>query len=294
MGGLVDLWENGIVAYVHDALVFLYSTLGTVGLPSWGLTIILFTVIIKLITLPLTAKSFRSSRAMQELAPQLKALQAQHKNDREKLMQEQMRLYKEAGVNPVAGCLPMLVQMPVWIALYSALFRLAGEGQFGQRFLWIPTLAEPEPAPLYILVALTGITQWVTQKMMSPPTNDPQQKMTQQIMMFMPIMFMFFAFTVPAGLVLYWVTSNFFTMAQYYFMKPKAAPVAASADGSSDGGILSRVLGRSEIKTPANLREAAPSATRQQPTSSSPAPSSSPTVGTSGPQAARRRRGRRR
>jgi YidC/Oxa1 family membrane protein insertase len=225
----LTLWDQIVVQGVFvRALVALYDQLAAVGLNSWGLGIILFTIVVKTLTLPLTLKSMRSMKRMQALQPHLQQLQKQHKNDKEKLMQEQMSLYREHGVNPVAGCLPMLVQMPVWLALYGALSHLATDlnrfPEFAQPFLWIPNLGQPEflmenfPYQLPILAILTGVTQWMTTRMSMQPTSDPQQQMMNQMMQFMPIMFLFFSLSVPAGLVLYWVTSNIYQMVQQYFL----------------------------------------------------------------------------
>ncbi len=215
MGGLGDIWVNGVVGSLADALMFLTSLLGG----NYGLSIILFTVAVKVILLPLTIKQVQSSRAMMVIQPQLQALQKKYGKDREKLMQEQMRLYKEHKVNPAAGCLPLVIQMPIWFGLYQALFRLAHTdfAPAQQSFLWIANLARPEGMP-WILAILTGITQWVTQRMMTPKSTDPQQQTMNQMMQFMPIMFVFFAFSVPAGLVLYWVASNLFTFVTQYFI----------------------------------------------------------------------------
>jgi YidC/Oxa1 family membrane protein insertase len=235
------LWDQFVVRGVFvSALDYLYEQLKALGIPSWGVAIILFTVIVKTLTLPLTLKSVRSMKRMQEIQPKMQVLQRQHKNDKEKLMQEQMALYKEHGVNPVAGCLPMLIQMPIWIALYSALFHLAAENpDFATPFLWIQNLGMPEfkpenfPHQLPILAILTGVTQWITSKMAQQPTTDPQQQTMNQVMQFMPLMFIFFSLSVPAGLVLYWVASNLYQMIQQYFitgwggLRPPIAPAAA-------------------------------------------------------------------
>jgi len=223
------LWDQLVVQGVFvAALVGLYNQLAAVGIASWGVAIIVFTIVVKTLTLPLTLKSMRSMKRMQTVQPQLQQLQKQHKNDKEKLMQEQMRIYKEHGVNPVAGCLPMIVQMPVWLALYGALSHLAHEvekfPEFAQPFLWIPNLGQPEfhmqnfPYALPILAILTAVTQWMTTRMSMQTTQDPQQQTMNQMMQFMPIMFLFFSLNVPAGLVLYWVTSNIYQMVQQYFL----------------------------------------------------------------------------
>lgn len=248
-----QIWNVGVVGSITTALEWLNGILLGAGLSgflvsSWALTIILFTVVVKLITLPLTLQQLRSSKAMQQVQPQLQALQKQYGKDREKLLQEQMKLYKEYNVNPAAGCLPMLVQMPVWIGLYQALFNLSGVME-GSRFFWITDLAKPEvpgidaifgwPPVIPVLALLTGATQWVVQKMMSPQTTDPQQQMMQSMMQFMPLMFIFFSLSVPAGLVLYWVTSNVFMIVQQYFisgwgsLRPTPAVASAGANGAA-------------------------------------------------------------
>jgi YidC/Oxa1 family membrane protein insertase len=225
----IALWDQLVVQGIFvRALVALYDQLAAVGLASWGVAIIVFTIVVKTLTLPLTLTSMRSMKRMQTIQPQLQQLQKQYKNDKEKLMAEQMRIYKEHGVNPVAGCLPMVVQMPVWLALYGALSHLATDHvrfpEFAQPFLWIPNLGQPEfhmanfPYQLPILAILTALTQWMTTRMSMQPTQDPQQQMMNQMMQFMPLMFLFFSLNVPAGLVLYWVTSNLYQMIQQYFL----------------------------------------------------------------------------
>jgi YidC/Oxa1 family membrane protein insertase len=183
-----------------------------------------------------------------------------------------MALYKEHGVNPVAGCLPMVVQMPIWIALYRALFDLSANPDFARPFLWIQNLALPEftpanfPYQLPILALLTGLTQWMTTRMAMQPSTDPQQQTMNQVMQFMPLMFIFFSLNVPAGLVLYWVTSNLYQMVQQYFisgwgqLRPAVATVAPAppprpssrtvSPKSSSGG--SADDGAAAVKTPSN------------------------------------------
>ena len=268
-----SLWNDYVVQGIFvTALTFLYDQLSSFGIANWGVAIIIFTIAVKTLTLPLTLTGLRSTRRMQALQPHLQALQKQHKGDKERLMQEQMALYKEHGVNPVAGCLPMVIQMPIWIALYRALFNLSANPDFARPFLWIENLAKPEfamanfPHQLPILAVLTGITQWATTRMATQPSTDPQQQTMNQVMQFMPLMFVFFSLSVPAGLVLYWVTSNLYQMIQQYFISgwgqlrpalataapapspPRSAsrpapPKAAVGSGSDDG---------STVKTPSN------------------------------------------
>jgi YidC/Oxa1 family membrane protein insertase len=207
-------------------------------LSSWALTIIFFTLVIKLVTLPLTFQQLRSARATARLQPQLQALQKQFGKDREKMAAAQQQLYKENGVNPLSGCLPTVIQMPIWIGLYSALYLLANNHDFASsRFFWLSNLANTEltdltgvagagfehvfrwPPAIPVLALLTGVTGWVTQKMMTPTSTDSSQKQMQTMMQFMPIMFVFFSLSVPSGLVLYWVANNIFTMLQQWALQ---------------------------------------------------------------------------
>ncbi|MGI5836216.1 MAG: YidC/Oxa1 family membrane protein insertase [Chloroflexota bacterium] len=203
-----QLWNSVIVWPLMGILVGLNEIIG-----SFGLTIIALTLIIKLVTYPLNAMSIRSSKAMRDAQPLIEEVKRKYGKDKEKLTQETMRIYRENGINPMAGCLPMLVQMPIWFGLYWALINLSHTSEaFNRGFLWLPSLAQPDP--FYILVVLTVATQFVVQKMMMMPSNDPQQQMMNKVMLVMPLTFGFVAMSVPSGLVLYWVTTNVFTFFQ--------------------------------------------------------------------------------
>lgn len=214
------MFDALIVQPLITSLAWLESLVG-----SFGLAIILLTVIVKLITLPLTAQQLRASKEMQQLQPKVQALQKKYKNDRDKLTQQTMALYREHGVNPLAGCLPLIIQMPVWIGLYRALLVMAQDGLLDSSFLWLPSLAQPqgmpplavESWPYFILPVLTVVSQYVVQKMTTPPSMDPQASLMAQMMMIMPLMFGVFALQVPSGLSLYWVTTNVFTLIQQGF-----------------------------------------------------------------------------
>jgi YidC/Oxa1 family membrane protein insertase len=219
---LLEPWNHFLVFPIRDALLWLSEVTG-----SGGLAIILFTILVRTAMLPLGYFQVRSQKAMLRMQPLLRELQRKYEGDKQRQAQEQMRLYREAGVNPVAGCLPMLVQMPIWLALYSALVTLSNNVEysaFHQPFLWISDLShgsmpstDPSTWPLLILPVLTAATQWVVQRMSMLPTADPQQQTMNRTMEFMPIMFLFFSFNVPAGLVLYWVVSNVYSIFQQYF-----------------------------------------------------------------------------
>ncbi len=221
------IWHTLIVEPLTWALLSLAGFTGQAGL-----AIILLTLIIRLLMLPLSIFQMKSQKAMMALQPELAELRKKYAKDPQRMTQEQMRLYRERGVNPATGCLPLLLQMPIFIGLYSVLFT---ESQhFEQQFIWIPSLAHPDP--IYILPLLTMATQFVLQKMMAMPTSDPQQEMMNRTMLFMPLVFGFITFSLPAGVVLYWVASNIFSMVQQYFttgwgsLFPRAA--ASGAHGA--------------------------------------------------------------
>lgn len=203
-------------------------------LHSYGLAIIVFTILVRGALTPLSLHQLRSARKMAEMAPKIKQLQEKHKGDREALTKAQMDLYKEEGVNPAAGCLPLLIQLPILYALFFVFQRLArtpahqpAYAIYHQKFLWF-YLDKPDSllghfilgphsawGPLPILAALT---QWVQTRMMTQPTSDPQQRLTQQVMQVMPLLILFIAVNYPAGLALYWITSTCFSIVLQYFI----------------------------------------------------------------------------
>ena len=243
------LWNDILVGSLQSGLLRLYDLTEYVGVPSFGIAIMIFTVIVRLILFPLSVTSLRSSRRMQLLSPRLKELQRQHKGDRQAMAQAQMELYKQHGVNPLMGCLPQLAQLPVLFALYWAIIGVTNNADtmagLEMAFLWIADLAQPDvwlppgvdlPFKLPGVLALTaGATQWVVQRMMmNRMVTDPQQQMIQNVMQFMPIMIVFFAMQFPAGLALYWVVSNVFSVGQQWIImrdkslsRPASAPAAA-------------------------------------------------------------------
>jgi YidC/Oxa1 family membrane protein insertase len=182
---------------------------------NYGVAIIIITVIIKLLFYPLTMKSFKSMQAMQHLQPQMKRLQEMYKNDRQKLNEEMMKLYREQKVNPLGGCLPMVVQIPVFIALYQVLYTSI-ELRHAGFIWWIKDLSAPDHPLALIMGASMVIQQWMT-----PTTGDPRQA---KMMLFMPVIFTFMFLNFPAGLVLYWLVNNILTIAQQYVMLRQHRP----------------------------------------------------------------------
>lgn len=175
---------------------------------EYGISILIVTIIIRLIILPLAIKQYRSSKQMQALQPEIKKLKEKYKDDAQKQQEETMKLFQKHGVNPLAGCFPLLVQMPILIALYHAIMR---NGEISSHsFLWIQ-LGERDPVVLPILAALTTfIQQKITAKHM------PNQM--QALLVIFPVLIFVMAMSFPAALPLYWVYSNIFTIIQTYFL----------------------------------------------------------------------------
>ena len=178
---------------------------------NYGLAIVVVTVIIRLILIPLNVKQLKSSRAMQEVQPKLKEIQSKYSskdaNTQQKLQQETMKLFKENGVNPLAGCLPIVVQMPILFAIYQAIMRTAEIKQ--HSFLWFQ-LGTPD----YILPLIAGAATFFQQKLMmagSAAGDNPQMKIMLYVM---PLMITVMAFFFPSALALYWVVGNVFMVAQ--------------------------------------------------------------------------------
>jgi YidC/Oxa1 family membrane protein insertase len=194
---------------------------------NYGIDIIILTILIKIIFYPLTVKSSTSMKKMQKLQPKIMKLKEKYANDKGKLNQEMMGLYKTEGVNPMGGCLPMVIQIPVFFALYKALSG-AIELRHAYFFWWINDLSSPEDLftfhvagyalPIRIMPLIMGITQVIQQKM-TPTTADPMQ---EKIMLLMPIVFTFLFWSFPSGLVLYWLINNVISIAQQYYINKKA------------------------------------------------------------------------
>ncbi|MCY4342788.1 MAG: membrane protein insertase YidC [Gammaproteobacteria bacterium] len=193
---------------------------GLVG--NWGVAIILLTVLVKLVLYPLSSASYKSMANMRRVAPQMKRLQERHAGDRQKLSQEMMGLYKKEGVNPLGGCLPMLLPMPIFIALYWVLFESV-ELRQAPFALWIDDLAAMDP--YFILPLLMGATMYV-QQLLSPTMGDPMQA---RLMKLMPIMFTVLFLFFPAGLVLYWLVNSVLSVAQQWYVMKKTEAAAVPA-----------------------------------------------------------------
>jgi YidC/Oxa1 family membrane protein insertase len=196
------------------AMNWIYKYVG-----SYGWTIIILTIIIKFLLYPLTLKSFTSMKELQKIQPLMKEVQQQYKDDKQKLNQELMRLYKEHKINPMGGCLPMLLQIPILFALYKLFYQAIElrHTPFHIFGTWLPDLSASDP--YYITPILMGASQFVMQKM-TPSTGDPMQ---QKIMLFMPVVFTFMFLSFPSGLVIYWLVSNVLSIAQQAYINRKTA-----------------------------------------------------------------------
>jgi YidC/Oxa1 family membrane protein insertase len=282
-------------------LTFLYSVFNN----DMVLAIIVFTVLIRLLTFPLTAQQQRSAAAMQQLQPELKKLQEKHKNDREKLAQEQMRMYREYGINPLGGCLPMIIQFPIFIALYQAiiyalattplqLIDLSGRllipglsSVIPMNNMWLgmnltvaPNMGSGSIIPL-LLPVLVVVTTWLQFKVTMPPPAPPSEDgkpnqaaaMSQSMGTIMPLMYGFFALSFSVGLSIYFIASNVIGIVQYALMG-KADFRRIFGLKPKDGApppavVLNKIEGRARTVTPSKRKSEptriTPSSAKDQP-----------------------------
>jgi YidC/Oxa1 family membrane protein insertase len=226
---LIDV-ANGVLKFFHDSA----------GL-SWGMSIIMLTVVTRAILLPLTYKQLKGMRALQALQPQIKELQEKYKNDKQRMQQEMMRFYKENEVNPLASCLPLLAQLPVFITLFYVLrhelppdmgCEAAGHcSAYGAEFLFISDLTgKATGGELIALLILYVGTQLISGMVMSVTADKSQRTM----MFLLPLIFVPFILSFPAGLILYWITTNIWTIGQQLVIqKVVPPPVKATPEGAA-------------------------------------------------------------
>ncbi|MED6208773.1 Inner membrane protein PPF-1, chloroplastic [Stylosanthes scabra] len=279
--------NGGWFGFISEAMEFVLKVLkdglSAVHVPySYGFAIILLTVVVKAATLPLTKQQVESTLAMQNLQPKIKAIQERYAGNQERIQLETSRLYRQAGVNPLAGCLPTLATIPVWIGLYQALSNVANEGLLTEGFFWIPSLGGPttiaarqsgagiswlfpfvdghpplgwpETAAYLVLPVLLVVSQYVSMEVMKPPqTNDPTQKNTLLIFKFLPLMIGYFSLSVPSGLTIYWFTNNVLSTAQQVWLRKLggAQPVV----DENAGGIITAGRAKRSASQPAKAGE---------------------------------------
>lgn len=213
----IPIWDE----YTHFLRWVLNDVLAE-NLHSGALSIIVFTIIVKTLLLPLTIKSIRSSKAMQELQPKIAELKKKYGKDRQELSAQTMALYRQYSVNPMAGCLPMIIQIPIFFGVYHAINNLSnsGVGYWANGFLWLPDLGEADP--WHILPFVAAAFQFVQTKMMRPAgqgkISDPQQAMMNTMMNFMPLTVIFFGWTFASGAVLYWAIQSVYSVVQQWLI----------------------------------------------------------------------------
>ena len=208
----------------------LYQVTAAIGFPSYALAIILISILLKLVLYPLMQKQMKSTMNMQEVQPKLEYVQKKYKNNPEKMNEEVMKLYKEYDINPMAGCLPLLIQMPILIGLFMALRQYNFDPIEHATFFWVPNLGLPDP--MHILPVLVALTMYAQQKvtMSSTAGNEQTAQMMKTMLYMMPAMMLFVCWTMPAGLCLYWAFFSVLSIVQQYFMnKQKKKEMEARA-----------------------------------------------------------------
>jgi YidC/Oxa1 family membrane protein insertase len=249
-----------IIANIFQPLITVFEAVikffhNSVGVP-WGWSIVLLTVVVRAVLVPLTVKQFHSMQKLQALSPQLKAIQAKYKEDKQRQQQEMMKFYKENQVNPFASCLPLVLQIPVFISLFymlrssllhdicpavnplhAAHLRPCGPNN-GAGFFFISDLTQivsklGAPTLIALIVLYVG-TQLASTLMMSTPTMERNQRL---LMMFLPLFFVIFIINFPAGVLVYWITTNAWTILQQFVIRKRIGPPpVAVATGSAGGG----------------------------------------------------------
>ncbi|MHA6531569.1 YidC/Oxa1 family membrane protein insertase [Paenibacillus sp. BAC0078] len=240
-------WQSNVVYYFATAL----DTFAKWFDGQYGLAVLVMVIIVRTLILPLTMKQVKSSRAMQAIQPELEKIKKKYKDSPEKVQQETMRLFQENKVNPMAGCLPLIVQMPIFIALYNSIYynpdlRL-------HSFLWLQ-LGKPDH--LFILPLLAAATTFLQTRMMTKMNPVQQQGPMQFMMMVYPVLIFIMSYNFPSALPLYWFYSNLYTIIQNYFLyrnndKTKLAVAGAGAGSSKEVNLVkSKDTARKDV-TPA-------------------------------------------
>jgi YidC/Oxa1 family membrane protein insertase len=245
--GIGDIWNLIAMQPMINTLIVLTHYL----FDNFGVAIIVLTLAVNGVIFPLTLRQIRASKAMQDLQPKIAELQKKYAKDKEKLAQEQMKLFKESGVSPAGCLLPLIVQMPIWIALFQSIMRvlavvpenLVGLSQYlyswpivystlplENEFLWL-NLARGD----IFLALLVGGTMWVQQKMVQTPAADPRQQSQASMMLWMmPIFFAYLTLSFPSGLAIFWITSNLFRIGVQYFIGGWGGLVKSTAKKPTD------------------------------------------------------------
>lgn len=249
------------VHLIESAIVFIHNSLMNAGVPgAYGLSIILFTFIVKAVTFPLNFRQMESTMKMQAIAPKLRKIQADYRDNPTVMQQMTAELYRKQNVNPLAGCAPVFAQIPIWVALYRSVLNLAAENKLNEPFLWLPSLQGPvsstgkgldtwlypliDGAPpigwhdaicYLILPVILMVNQYLTTKLVTPQTDDgnQQQAAANNFLKFMPLLIGWFSLNVPSGLGVYWVTNNMLSTLQTLYIRSQF-PTSSLVDDDDD------------------------------------------------------------
>lgn len=254
-------WFGFLTLPIESLLQFLHGALASIGVGNaWGVSIIAMTIVIKALTFPLTKSQLESTNRMQALQPTIKGIQAKYQSNPEVMNQKIAEVYQTNDVNPLAGCIPSLVQIPVFIGLYRAVLGLAKDNKLDESFLFLPNLEGPtygaDPAhgsdwlfqgwvdgvpslgwedtiaflsiPIFLV-----ISQFISMNLMQPKTDDPQQQQANIVLKVLPFMIGWFALNVPAALGIYWVVNNIVTTASTMYVRSTMPPVVAAGGGGA-------------------------------------------------------------
>lgn len=233
-------WTSNVVYYFSLALDTFADWFGG----AYGLAILVMVLIVRTLILPLTLKQVKSSKAMQAIQPQVQKIREQYKDNPEKMQQETMKLFQEHKVNPMAGCFPLLIQMPVFIALYNSIIHNSRISE--HSFLWLQ-LGEPDK--WYILPIIAALTTFIQTKMMSNMNPSGMQGPMQFMMFVYPVLIFIMAMNFAAALPLYWIFSNLYTIAQNFFIyRNKPEPVLATNSGTTVPVSSGKKKGGSNLK----------------------------------------------
>lgn len=200
---------------MQKLLAFFYGLTGAVGMANYGLAIIVMTIIVKLILWPLTQKQIQSMKDMMKIQPKMDEIRARYKDDKERMNLELANLYKTNKINPLSGCLPLLLQFPIMIGIFYGIrdFQYVGPA----NFLWMESISNPDP--WYILPVLSALTTFITSKQTMPGQGEGKSPLNSKMMTyFMPVFIGYISITFPAGLVLYWVVMNLMQILQQTLM----------------------------------------------------------------------------
>ncbi|HEX6674208.1 MAG TPA: YidC/Oxa1 family membrane protein insertase [Actinomycetes bacterium] len=243
----------------RDALYTVLKTFQHISEPllgsqSYWFSIVMLTVAVRVVLIPLTVKQVRSTRVMQELQPEIKKLQAKYKGDKQKLTEETMKLYQEKGFNPLSGCWPLLAQMPFFFALYRVIYskHLAGEANIllGKKFFivplsdtwsrmdWAHRLTSPDGLIILALILAMSLTTYISQRQLLSRQGAAAPPQQQMLIKILPFTFLIFAINVPLAIIIYWVTTNLWSMGQQYVLLRSAPPppAAVAQPATANGG----------------------------------------------------------